>query len=137
MEILLKVQRGQKNPSSLLDVFQVVVYEICKLKRKQKGLLLIPKLQTWSVLFLSLFFTIGLPQMAPDLFYSFLDLGRRDLFILGWSVILGGVLSIWGLSRWSYRHCSPLLSITFFFYFLSFIFPFFSLFVSFPINSMK
>jgi len=119
IEILLQAHRGTQKLSQLFQSFSVMVNAIQKLKQKERSLLFVPRFQMWTAVAITLGFMFGLPLLAPSTFPTFLSLKRYDLFCAGLiPLVFGFALLHWMCAR-PKRLLSPLLSTSFFFYFLS------------------
>lgn len=119
LEILRQSQRGAVSTSVLLRSFCDVGHSLIDLQRQESSLLFVPIFQSWVSLFLTIAFAVGLPLLSGDLFPSFISLGRPDLFWAGMSVIIIGFFCLQWLCRRPERNLKPLLSVPFFFQFLS------------------
>lgn len=119
LELLLQAQHGAMHLSQLFRSYHQVVYKLHQLKKKQKSLLVVPKMQAGMALSLGALFSFVLPLFFPGMFPSFLGLGRYDLFAIGLGLLgLGGAVIFYMCHRPA-RHHRPALSTTFFFYMVS------------------
>ncbi|MDB5037625.1 MAG: hypothetical protein JWQ35_1153 [Bacteriovoracaceae bacterium] len=119
VEILLQANRGSLHLSNLFKSFSEIGRSVIQLRRKEKSLLFIPRFQSCTSLLMTLGFAWGFPLMAPGLFPTFLTLKRPDLFYGGLGIILIGFILLHWLCSRPRRTLGPLLSTSFFFYFLS------------------
>jgi|GEM_PF-6167822 len=118
-EILLQSQKGAQHLSELLCFFYQLVRRLEGLRNKQQSLLLVPKLQSFIFLSLSLVLALVLPLIFPRLFPSFIQLGRIDLFLEALFALLFGIGVLnWICSRPN-RIYRPALHVTLFFYLMS------------------
>ncbi len=118
-EILLQAPRGPQKMAGLLKIFSKTADSLSKLKKQEQSLLFVPKFQTWIAISIAVIFPFVLPAVSGGLFPSFLTLGRYDLFCTGIAVLVFGFLIMHFLCRRPQRLLKPMLSISFFFQFMS------------------
>src|SRR3989338_2728388 len=80
LEILLQAQKGSSHLSRLFHSFSGLCVSIDRIRRKERGLLFIPKFQSMASLGMAVFFLVILPWWQPEFFPTFVDLKRYDLY---------------------------------------------------------
>lgn len=118
-EILLQSQRGSSHVSGLIEVFIEILRRVQRLQKQAQSLLFVPRFQAIVGLSVALLFALVLPWVWPDLFPSFLLVGRADLFCTGMGGALLGVWVLRMMCQRPQRHFEDLLQTTFFFQFMT------------------
>lgn len=117
-ELLLQTSRGGYQMSQIFRTYSQIGMSIVKLKQREASFLFVPRFQAWGGLVMSIIFVSLLPSLAPDVFPSFVSLGRWDLFVSGLAFVALGFLLVRWLCLRPQRHLSHLLGTTFFFFFM-------------------
>lgn len=118
-QLLRQNTRGSLNLSRLFARFTKIAEGVDQLERRERGMLFVPKFQTWVAVCMSFLFLLVLPGLSNDLFPTFLSLKRYDLFAAGISFLTLGFLSLHWMCVQPRRHLKPYLELVFFMQFLS------------------
>ena len=118
-KIILSSFKSSGHFSVSLKSFISTARRIERLRRQLASLMFLPKFQAWLALAIVLLFIAVLPSVSSEMFPTFIQMGRADLFVAGLVVILSGFGILWWLSMRPERRLKELLAQQFFFFFMS------------------
>lgn len=119
IEILAQSRKGHLHLSQLLNVFSHSLRMVIKLEQRQKSLLFIPRFQAGISVFVAFLFGVILPFCSSELFPSFWQLGRSDLFFVGFGGVAIGLILLYWMSLKPRQNFQQILQMVFFWVFLS------------------
>jgi hypothetical protein len=118
-QLLKQNLRGGQNLSKLFSRFSKIAEGIDQLQRRERGMLFVPKFQTWVAAAMSLFFVMGLPLISHEYFPTFISLHRGDLLFVGLAILALGFYLLHWMCRRPQKQLKPHLELVFFLQFLS------------------
>lgn len=116
------LRQNLKGANSLSKIFQRVANiaeSVDRLRRREKGMLFIPKFQTWIASGITILFIVALPSLSHEMFPTFITLKRFDLFTVGLAMLAIGFWTLHWMCKQPQKRLSPQLEVVFFLQFLS------------------
>jgi len=117
--ILLSSQKSSLHLSTALRSFIQTARRIQKLRGQLSSLMFLPKFQGLLAIAIVLIFVAILPAVSSQMFPTFIQLGRTDLFVGGLLGVTVGFSSLWWMSVRPERRLKSLLSQQFLFFFMA------------------
>lgn len=108
-QTIQNVLRGSIAGSEAFANLSSALHPLLEMKGKERALLFLPKFQACLGIAIVTFFVVVLPLWNSEQFFTFIHLGRADLYIYGCLVLLLGFVCIMGMCRLPSRHLAPLM----------------------------
>lgn len=118
LEVLSLFDKGVQKIHKTLQEFRSYLTAKATLERRLQAALFVPRAQILVSTVILLFFTLVMPNLVGAGFPTFLELGRTDLYLAGWALIVLGLLVVMGLCQYPRRRLSQCFHRGFFFQFV-------------------